>query len=114
MSLLDTIKAQGGRAETRTLDVPEWGKPGAPLVIHYRRPNLNHLAAAIEAGHAKNPIRQNVDVLCQIAMDGQGKPLFRRLDAVALMEDADPVVLGRVMRDMGIIDGASEAELEKN
>lgn len=114
MSLLDRIKAQGGRSEIRTLEVPEWGDEGAPLVIHFQTPSLNHLAASIEAGHGGNPIRQNVDIFCQIARDADGKPLFNRIDAIALMETADPRVLGRVMRQMDIISTADDAETEKN
>lgn len=114
MNLLDRAKAQGCRDEVRALEVPEWGDNGQPFVIYYQRPSLDHLASSIEAGHAKNPIRQNVDIFCQLAKDADGKPLCNRIDGAELMKSADPLVLGRIMREMGIIDGASDVEQEKN
>lgn len=114
MSILDRVKAQGGRADGLIVEVPEWGEPGQPLVIHYHRPNLNHIAAATEAGHAKSPVRLNVDIFCQIARDEAGKPLFSRMDALALMETADPLVLGRLLREMGIVAAGDELDIEKN
>ena len=122
MSVLDRIKAHGGRAELRSVEVPEWGDKDGPLVIYYRRPNLDHVAEAA-AACPNSPVHQNLDVLVQIASNADGSPFFQegqpgtpwRLQArLTLASEADPRVLSRIMREMGIIDAAGEAEQEKN
>lgn len=109
MSALDQVKAHGRRGETHTIEVPEW----EGMVIHYHRPTLDNAAHALEAA-PRNQIRQNVDMFCQLACDAAGKPIFKRIDALELMAEADPQVLGRLMREMGIIGSETPEDIEKN
>ena len=112
-NLLERIKAQGARDTKRTVSVPEWGEPGKPLVIHYTPPNLGHVSSSLKAA-PDDPVRQNVDVFCQLARDAEGALLFNRIDGVALMESADPAILRRLMVEMGIIAVATAEEAEGN
>lgn len=113
MSALDRIKAQGAR-ERGSVSVPEWGETKAqPLVIHFRPVTLNDVAASIRVA-PDNPVRQNVEMFCMVAQNADGTPMFKRIDAIDLMEQADPQILGRVMREMGIVHDASVADVEKN
>lgn len=113
MSVLDRVRAQGARSETLTVEVAEWGDDGQPLVIHYHPPTLNNAAEALDAA-PNNQIRQNVDMFCQLARNADGSPIFKRLEALDLMESADPQVLRRLMLEMGIISNGTGADLEKN
>jgi len=113
VSALDKIRAHGNTGGGVVL-VPEWGDPDAPLEIHFRRLSLKDLAEAARAA-PDNPVRQNVELFCLIAQTPDGRPLLRRIDALTLMDEADPAVLARVMREMGIVRTAqTEADLVKN
>lgn len=114
MSALDRIKAQNAAAGPLTVSVPEWGETdGTPLVIRYRKLTLNDVAAATQAAPT-NSVRQNVEMFCILAQNEDGSQMFRRIDALELMEHADPMVLGRVMREMGIIRTPDPETTEKN
>ena len=46
MGILDQIKAHSRPEEVRTIEVPEWGPEGAPLVIHYKMVTLGDIEVA--------------------------------------------------------------------
>lgn len=102
MSILGRILKHAEQRGGGTVDVPEWGDESGPLVIHYDRVSLAHVAEAARAA-AGNPVRQNVEIFVQVARGADGKPLFKRAEVLDLMDSADPMVLGRVMRQMGIV-----------
>lgn len=109
MSALDKIKAQGGRGGDRLeVTVPEWDD----LKIFYRKSNLNDLAEVIRAAPG-NVVRQNVEMFVLLAQEADGKPMFKRIDVLELMEKADPEVLVRVFGEMGILAQRPE-DVEKN
>jgi hypothetical protein len=95
MSLIDRIRAQARPDELRSIEVPEWGEPGAPMVLHHRMVTLGDIEEARRAAPDK-PLRQQVELICMKALDAEGKPLFKRIDALQLMEIADPVVIIRI------------------
>jgi hypothetical protein len=66
------------------------------------------MSAAQEA--SKDPLRQNVEILCMKALDAEGKPLFRRIDAIELMKVASPIVLLRIAKAMGLLEAIEGAE----
>lgn len=114
MSPLDRIKAQHSTPGPLDVKVPEWGDgPGKPLVIRYRKLNLIDVDAAAQAA-PNSTVRQNVELFCILAQNEDGSQMFKRIDALELMEHADPAVLGRVMREMGIIRTADPEAIEKN
>ena len=111
MDLKDRIAAHAALDEFRTIDVPEWGENGVPLVIKYKPVTLGDLTDAYKL-HPNDAVRQNVDILCMKAMDEDGKPLFKRIDALHLMEKAAPDVLLRITRAM--MGGLASDQAEKN
>lgn len=95
----------------RTLEVPEWGEPGKPLVIHFRPMNLRQQDAIYK--HVKEgSLESLVETLIQRAKDGEGKPLFRSVDRRELMNLVDPAVIERIVSAMA--DDLSVEDAEKN
>lgn len=104
-ALIDRVRAQAAD-KGGVVQVPEWGDEQGPLAIHYGRISMRHISDAARMA-PNDPVRQNVEMFCMLARDAAGKPLFGRAEAVTLMEDADPEVLGRIMKEMGIIREAA-------
>ncbi len=115
--ILDRIKEQGKRDQVRQVAVPEWGDAEGPLVIYYCPPTLSDVgkAAAVTAEVKGNAVRQNVELFVLLACGADGHRMFKRIDVLALMDVADPDVLGRVMMEMGIVRApVKDAVAEKN
>lgn len=110
MGALDRIKAQGA-AGGGVVEVPEWGDETGPLQVHFRRIMLRDVSEAARAA-PDDPVRQNLEVFVRIARDAAGQPLFRLIDALELMDVADPAVMGRVLREMGVIRPAAETTVK--
>jgi len=96
MSDLKTrIAAQFGGADTREIEVPEWGEGATPLIVHYRRANLRDISEATQLAKG-DQFLANAYLVTAKALDAAGKPLFKRVDAGFLAESADPAVVGRI------------------
>lgn len=108
MSLLDRVKAHADPTKVRTVEVPEWGEDGKPLVIHYTMLTLKELGEARSI--SADPFRQSAEIICMKACGSDGKPLFRRIDALDLMENAAPEVVMRIADAMGRRLSADEAK----
>lgn len=111
MSALDKVRAAAKARAGGMVVVPEWGN----LEVHYRPVKLGDVEAALAVSRGSQ-VRQNIEVFVRIAMDGGGKPLFEKIDALELLELLDPHVIGRVLRQVGIIadEAAAVDEAEKN
>ncbi len=111
MSALERIRAAAKARAGGVVVVPEWGD----LAVHYRPVKLGDVEAALAISRGSQ-VRQNIELFVRIAQDADGKPLFDRIDAIELLELLDPHVIGRVLRQVGIIsdDAAAIDEAEKN
>ena len=107
-ALLQRIVARTSAGTLRQLEVPEWGEAGAPVVIHYRMVTLGELEQ-VRRTFPENPMRQNVEIICSKALDEAGKPLFARIDAVALMESVDASLLLRIATQMMAAPSVADA-----
>lgn len=109
--LLDRIRAHAQPEATRRIEVAEWGDERGPLVITFSMVTMQDMAVA-QAANPNAPLRQGVDLLCMKARGEDGKPLFSRADGIELMQMADPVVLNRVIGELG--QRLTAEEIEKN
>jgi len=108
MSILDRVKAHSDPTKVRTVEVPEWGDDSGPLVIHYTMVTLKELGETRST--STDPFRQNAEIICMKACGADGKPLFRRIDALDLMENAAPEVVMRIADAMTRRLSADEAK----
>lgn len=83
----------------RTITVPEWGTPGAPLVIHYdpltvaERDKIRRRADGIDD---TGTLEYLVRVIILKAKDPDGRPLFKNVDRHILLTQADERIVRRV------------------
>jgi len=97
VSLLEEIAAQFDGDRLRRVEVPEWGKPKAPLVVFYKPMTLADLALVAQAeGESTNWHFQAARIVVLKACNAQGEKLFKMTDALALREKADPDVVIRL------------------
>lgn len=108
-SLLERIKAQSDDQDLKTIEVPEWGDGAGPLIIHYRKVTLADMSSA-RAVARDDPFRTNCEIICLKALDAEGKPMFKRLDALELMQHADPQIVVRIADAMTVRPSAEAAE----
>lgn len=107
MSVLDKVRQHAEPKLVRRLEVPEWGDPaefgpdGAetvpakPLEIFYTMLTLGELAEIEQLG-MKTFSEQAAHIVAMKACDAAGKPLFKRIDARTLQEEAAPDVVKRI------------------
>lgn len=114
MGVLDQIRAHSEPDKDRHIDVPEWGADGQPLRIHYTMVTLGEIAdaQAASATAGGGSARYWVELICIKARDEKGKAMFRRIDAVEMMDVAAPEVVQRIASQM--LDRKTTEELEKN
>lgn len=98
MGVMDRVRAHARTTEVRQIVVPEWGDETGPLVVFHTPVTLGDLEAARSGADGKpnGDMRANAELVCLKACDKDGRALFRRIDALALMSEADPVVVLRV------------------
>lgn len=111
MDLKARIAAQFGGEELHAIEVPEWGEPGAPLLIHFRRASLRQISEASKLAGG-DPFMMNARLIAMKALDETGKPLFKMVDAQFLLDSADPAVVARIAG--AISGGVTAEEAEKN
>lgn len=113
-AVLDQAKAHFRERLTdawQTIEVPEWGSEGNPLVIHYRPMNLKQ-QDAIYKHVADNSLESLVETLIQRSRDADGKPMFRAVERSELMTQVDPKVIERIVSEMA--DDVSVEDAAKN
>ncbi len=111
MDLKERIAAQFGGEDLHQVEVPEWGEDGKPLVVYYRRATLRQISDAAKLANG-DQFLINARLVAAKALDVNGKPLFRQIDAAFLMDSADPTVIGRIANAMS--GSVSGDEAEKN
>lgn len=111
MGIIDRVKQHFHDLGRKSIEVPEWGEPGAPLVIHWT-PLTPREHRKLTAPNDGLSARLLVSVLIEKAQDSAGRPLFTEADRPVFMEQADVHVVRRVA--MAIIAEASPEDAEKN
>jgi len=111
MSAIDRVKQHYHDLGTKSLAVPEWGEPGAPLAIYWTPLTAREHRKLTSANDGLSA-RLLVSALILKAHDRSGKPLFEETDRPALMEQADIQVVRRVA--LAIMGEFSVEETEKN
>jgi hypothetical protein len=103
MDLLAQIRAASKPDELRRIEVPEWGDESGPLVFFHKMVTLEDMSAAQTV--SRDPFRQHVEIIVMKAVDEKGEKIFaKRMDAVELMEIAEPIVILRIAKKMGLLE----------
>lgn len=108
--ILERATAHFDRLRGQTVEVPEWGADGAPLVVHFdpltlaQRQNIKRRFGASDA-------RLTAGVVMLYARRADGSPLFEDSTATleSLMTGVAPDVLARVAMRMIGVEALSEA-----
>jgi len=108
--LLARVAAHFDAMRGKTLEVPEWGPPGEPLVVHFDPLTLAD-RQALEASARGDDAKAALLVVIRHAKDANGARLFDDgAQARATLErNADPAVFGRIAQ--AIIRAGGGADL---
>ena len=97
--------------KVRVIEVPEWGKRGAPLLLYAYPLTINDV---IELdGKYRTQTEQNVMQLIRQCMDSKGEPFFSLLDKPSLQNEPADIV-GRVLTELNGESSSFTEELKKN
>ena len=98
--------------EAKSITVPEWDN----LTIYYKTSNtLEAEGRLVELAQKGKTIEALVETLITKAMDEDGKPMFKKMDKVSFMHEADPSVVIRVVGEMNSANLDTNLEIvEKN
>jgi hypothetical protein len=111
-SVIEQMKRHFAAFGTQSIEVPEWGEDGKPLVIYYTPMTLAEKQRLDYALEREGRVGRLADALIMKALDAQGKPLYTVADKKALREEVDPDVLARVVVRM--MTTPSIEDMEKN
>lgn len=122
-TVLERVRAHAEPARVRRLEVPEWGdppvvddtgaevEPAKPFEIFYTMLTLGELSQIEQLG-MKTFSEQAAHIVAMKATSADGKPLFRRIDARTLSEEAAPDVIKRIALE--ILGRVSIEDARKN
>lgn len=97
--------------KVRVIEVPEWGEPGAPLLLYAYPLTINDV---IELdGKYRTQTEQNIMQLIRQCMDSKGDLYFSLLDKPALQNEPADIV-GRVLTELNGESSSFTEELKKN
>lgn len=98
----------GGALKKHTVE--EWG-----LEVYYRPiTTLKQEAKIVELSTQGKSVEALVETIIMKALDADGKPIFKSLDKVTLMNEADPKVVLDLARVLNGSDLPEIEEVEKN
>ena len=112
MSLLEKAKAHYAErmaSEPRELRIPEWD------ATVYIRPGISlaQMGEILELSRQGKSAEAMVLTLVHRLIDGEGKPVFKKVERTELMRSVDPDVLARVVNEISEAD-PDEDDIEKN
>jgi len=91
-------------AEPRELRIPEWE------ATVYIRPgiSLHNLGEIMELANAGKSAEAMVMTLVHRLIDGEGRPVFRKIEKTELLRSVDPDVLARIVGEINAEDASAE------
>jgi len=91
-------------AEPRELHIPEWE------ATVYIRPgiSLHNLGEIMELANAGKSAEAMVMTLVHRLIDGEGRPVFRKIEKTELLRSVDPDVLARIVGEINAEDASAE------
>jgi len=120
-NILERAKAHYAEIERKTIDVPEWGEPGKPLVVTCTPLTVAERRKIFKVdakGHAPDGATACVRAVVLKACDKDGKRLFSDLDEHDLTYSVDSGVVGRIagaiLVDVPTEDAEEAVETAKN
>lgn len=112
MSTIDRIKAHFSDLGTKSIEVPEWGEEGKPLVIYFTPMTIAEQQQVRNAADRDGAVSANVDLLVLKALDAEGKKVFTIEHKLLLRKQADARVVRRIAD--AIFFGAGVEEMGKD
>ena len=113
MSVMDNAKKHfSDRAEgkLKKIKVKEWKTD-----IYFKRINSFAVESQVIELTQKGKITEAlIETLILKALDAEGKPMFHRLDKIAMMNEVDPAVITRVVGQINATDIIDFETVEKN
>lgn len=113
MSVLDNAKkhfSDRALGNLKKITVPEWKTD-----IFYKPVNNFAVESRIIELSQKNKLTEAlIETLILKALDAEGKPMFNRLDKIAMMNEVDPAVITRVVGQINATDIVDFEAVEKN
>ena len=113
MSVIDNAKkhfSEKASGELKVITVPEWKTD-----LYFK--SINNFATEskiIELTQQNKLTEALIETLIQKALTAEGKPMFNRLDKIAMMKEVDPAVITRVVSEMNTTDMVDFEAVEKN
>ena len=96
-SVLERAKEHFAGLAEGSMEIPEWGKDGKPLVVTWRRMTMqDRIELNLGQRLQQFDLEVYVDVVQRMARDAEGSPLFHKADRVELRRAVDPAVLTRL------------------
>lgn len=108
MGTLDRAKAHFADIGTQSIEVPEWGEPGTPLVIYFKPLTLAEKQKLHTIAELEGYVSRLADCLIMKALDAEGKKLYTIEDKHALRHAVDPDILARIVTRMMSSPGVKE------
>jgi hypothetical protein len=115
-SVIERAIAQFENRPTHTVEVPEWGEGGKPLVVHFRTPNAATLSKVNREADG-DPVKQACMLVAQAALDEKSSRMFTNMNWKDLFDRADPGVTTRIanaIMEHARVDEEAVAAAEKN
>jgi hypothetical protein len=112
MDLRERIKKDFDSLAARSMEVPEWGEDGQPLVVQTKPMTLEEFSQITKYA-GDNEALMCVYTVIFMALDADGNRLFKLADKSFLMKGANPAVVGRLSRWILSDAGSAATAAEK-
>jgi hypothetical protein len=108
MKLIERVAAHFDAPGVQSVEVPEWGEEGKPLVIYWKPITLQEKQRLATVGMEQGMVVRLVEALIIKALDAEGNKLFDLADKATLLRRADPEVVARIVTQMMASPGVKE------
>lgn len=111
-AILDRARAHYAARGVQTIEVPEWGEAGQPLILYWTPITLSERQRIVNRVRDSQTLEAMVYAIIIKAQDAQGQPAFTVEDKHALMNSVDAAVVERISG--AILAAQSVEDAEKN
>jgi hypothetical protein len=111
--ILELAMAHYDARPQECVEVPEWGPPGEPAKLYWRKANLATIAK-IGAESKGNNAEYMARMICTICTDVNGKAIFNAAEHFKLTKFCDPQVIVRIFEAINSANKIDIESAEKN
>lgn len=110
--IIDRARAHYQAHGTQSIEVPEWGEDGQPLIVYWTPVTMSERQRVVSRAADGKSADAMAHAVILKAMDAQGKPMFSIEDKHALMNLVDSSVVERLAN--ALMGTVSVEDMEKN